>query len=175
MAHRPALRNIAMLYQKETVLGVSGKDLEIQVRACARPMMLCPSRVRVRSDNTGFPNGLATSANDLKGGAKGSATATFKKLRRSTLFMAEMLLLARETCTRTAHDSTDWWPAQSLAPIVLKLQTARHRHSSNFLNFPDHGQPEVDFPIADQPRTEPRPPLRIRASDHIGSKQSCKF
>src|SRR5581483_8542987 len=29
MAHRPALRNIAMLYQKETRLGVLGKDLEI--------------------------------------------------------------------------------------------------------------------------------------------------
>jgi len=36
MAHRPALRNIAMLYQKESGLGVFGKDLEIQVRACAR-------------------------------------------------------------------------------------------------------------------------------------------
>jgi hypothetical protein len=50
MAHGPTLWNIAMLYQKETGLGVFGKDLEIQVRACARPMMLCPSRVRVRSD-----------------------------------------------------------------------------------------------------------------------------
>src|SRR4029077_6255721 len=42
MAHRSALRNIAMLYQKETGLSVFGKDLEIQVRACARPMMLYP-------------------------------------------------------------------------------------------------------------------------------------
>jgi hypothetical protein len=39
-----------MLYQKETGLGVFGKDLEIQVRACARPMMLYPSRVRARGD-----------------------------------------------------------------------------------------------------------------------------
>src|ERR1700722_4596424 len=50
MAHRSALRNITMLYQKETGLGVFGKDLEIQVRACARPMMLYPSRVRASGD-----------------------------------------------------------------------------------------------------------------------------
>ena len=55
MAHRPTLWNVAMLYQKETGLGVFGKDLEIQVRACARPMMLCPSRVRARRNKHWLP------------------------------------------------------------------------------------------------------------------------
>ena len=36
MAYRPALRNIAMLYQEETGLRIYGKDLEIQVRVRAR-------------------------------------------------------------------------------------------------------------------------------------------
>jgi len=31
----------------------------------------------------------------------------------------------------------------------------------------------ADQPRTTLPRTEPRPPLRIRASDHIGSKLSC--
>jgi hypothetical protein len=99
MAHRPALRNIAMLYQKETGLGVFGKDLEIEVRACARPMMLCPSRVRARGDKHRLSERACNFSDDLNGWANGSATATFRKLRRSTLRMAEMLLLARVTGT----------------------------------------------------------------------------
>src|ERR1041385_232561 len=50
MAHRPTLRKIAMLYQEKTGLGVLGKDLEIQMGACARPMMLWTSRVRACCD-----------------------------------------------------------------------------------------------------------------------------
>jgi len=47
--------------------------------------------------NTGFPSAPATSTNGLSGEANGSTAATFRKLRRSTLLMAEDIVrLARE-------------------------------------------------------------------------------
>ena len=51
-------------------------------------------------------NGLATSANDLNEGAKAAPPLPLGSCGARTLFMAEMLLLARERCMRTAHIAT---------------------------------------------------------------------
>jgi hypothetical protein len=61
--------------------------------------MLCPSRVRARCDKHWLFQRACNFSERSQWRGKGSATATFRKLRLSTLLMSEMLLLARETCT----------------------------------------------------------------------------
>jgi hypothetical protein len=62
------------------------------------------------------------------------------------------------------------------AKAWLRISTDKPACVNRFQRFLDHAQTfhyVYKGRVADQPRTEPRPPLRIRASDHIGSKQSC--
>ena len=62
-----------------------------------------------------------------------------------------MLLLDRETCTRTVHNSTHCWPAQRVTPIILKLQIARTLLLIECFELPGSRANQNSFPKRRQP------------------------